>query len=109
MAAALTPAACSSSFMALNDAVSDLQNGRTDYAMVGGSSALFRPATTVAFNQLQCARALRPCSLGGMRLPALGSAGSTLRRCCHVCSRSSRGVSTVGHAAGSATRLTRGV
>jgi hypothetical protein len=58
--AALTPAACSSSFMALNDAVSDLQNGRTDYAMVGGSSALFRPATTVAFNQLQCARAPRP-------------------------------------------------
>lgn len=61
--AAVTPAACSSSFMALNDAVSDLQNGRTDYAMVGGSSALFRPATTVAFNQLQCARAPRPLVL----------------------------------------------
>ncbi len=41
--------------MALNDAFSDLQSGRVDYAMVGGSSALFRPATTVAFNQLQCA------------------------------------------------------
>ena len=41
--------------MALNDAVADLQRGRIDYAMVGGSSALFRPATTVAFHQLQCA------------------------------------------------------
>lgn len=52
----MTLAACSSSFMALSDAVFDLQHGRIDYAMVGGSSALFRPATTVAFNQLQCAR-----------------------------------------------------
>ena len=51
--------ACSSSFVALNDAVADLQRGRIDYAMVGGSSALFRPATTVAFHQLQCARCPR--------------------------------------------------
>lgn len=51
-------AACSSSFVALNDAMSDLQHGRIDYAMVGGSSALFRPATTVAFHQLQCAARL---------------------------------------------------
>ena len=48
-------AACSSSFVALADAVADLQRGRIDYAMIGGSSALFRPATTVAFQQLQCA------------------------------------------------------
>ncbi len=48
-------AACSSSFVALNDAVTDMQRGRIDYALVGGSSAPFRPATTVAFNQLQCA------------------------------------------------------
>ena len=54
-------AACSSSFVALNDAVADLQRGRIDYAMVGGSSALFRPATTVAFHQLQCAARLCQC------------------------------------------------
>ena len=47
------PAACSSSFLALHDACVDLQRGRVDYAMVGGASALLRPATTVAFNQLQ--------------------------------------------------------
>ena len=47
------PAACSSSFLALHDACVDLQRGRIDYAMVGGASALLRPATTVAFNQLQ--------------------------------------------------------
>ncbi|CAK0731645.1 hypothetical protein CVIRNUC_000023 [Coccomyxa viridis] len=44
--------ACSSSFLALHDACVDLQRGRVDYAMVGGASALLRPATTVAFNQL---------------------------------------------------------
>ena len=60
MASCARPA-CSSSFVALNDAVADLQRGRIDYAMVGGSSALFRPATTVAFHQLQCAPALRAC------------------------------------------------
>ena len=49
--------------MALNDAVADLQRGRIDYAMVGGSSALFRPATTVAFHQLQCARCPRMLSV----------------------------------------------
>ena len=47
------PAACSSSFLALHDACVDLQRGRIEYAMVGGASALLRPATTVAFNQLQ--------------------------------------------------------
>ncbi len=60
--------------MALNDAVADLQRGRVDYAMVGGSSALFRPATTVAFHQLQCAHAPRPARPmrvlpGGARRP----------------------------------------
>ena len=51
--ALFAPAACSSSFLALHDACVDLQRGRIDYAMVGGASALLRPATTVAFNQLQ--------------------------------------------------------
>ena len=60
--AAYARAACSSSFVALNDAVADLQRGRVDYAMVGGSSALFRPATTVAFNQLQFATQLSKCT-----------------------------------------------
>ena len=46
-------AACSSSFYALYDAVQDIQRGRVDYALVGGSSAMFRPATTVAFDKLQ--------------------------------------------------------
>jgi len=60
--------------VALNDAVADLQRGRVDYAMVGGSSALFRPATTVAFHQLQCAHAPRPARPtrvlpGGARRP----------------------------------------
>ena len=47
--------ACSSSFMALHDAVLDLQRGRVDFAIVGGSSAIFRPATTLAFLRLKCA------------------------------------------------------
>ena len=46
-------AACSSSLVALNDAVADIHSGRVDYAMVGGASAIFRPATTVAFMGLQ--------------------------------------------------------
>jgi len=47
-------AACSSAFMALHDAVMDLQRGRVDYAVVGGSSAIFRPATSLAFLRLKC-------------------------------------------------------
>lgn len=39
--------------MALNDAVVDIQRGRVDYAIVGGSSALFRPATSLAFLRLK--------------------------------------------------------
>lgn len=49
-------AACSSSFMALHDAVVDLQRGRVEYAVVGGSSAIFRPAMSLAFLRLKCAR-----------------------------------------------------
>lgn len=49
-------AACSSAFLALHDAVLDLQRGRVDYAVVGGSSAIFRPATSLAFLRLKCAR-----------------------------------------------------
>ena len=49
----LLPAACSSAFLALHDAVQDLQRGRIDYAVVGGSSAIFRPATSVAFLRLK--------------------------------------------------------
>ncbi|KAK9904717.1 hypothetical protein WJX75_001194 [Coccomyxa subellipsoidea] len=45
--------ACSSAFMALHDAVLDLQRGRVDYAVVGGSSAIFRPATSLAFLRLK--------------------------------------------------------
>jgi hypothetical protein len=41
--------------MALNDAVVDMQRGRIDYAIVGGSSALFRPATSLAFLRLKYA------------------------------------------------------
>ncbi len=39
--------------MALHDAVLDLQRGRVDYAVVGGSSAIFRPATSLAFLRLK--------------------------------------------------------
>jgi fatty acid synthase len=46
------PPACSSSLLALHDAVADLAAGRVDYAMVGGSSAILSPAVTVAFNEL---------------------------------------------------------
>lgn len=46
-------AACSSAFLALHDAVLDLQRGRVDYAVVGGSSAIFRPATSLAFLRLK--------------------------------------------------------
>ena len=49
-------AACSSAFMALHDAVMDLQRGRVEYAVVGGSSAIFRPATSLAFLRLKCAQ-----------------------------------------------------
>ena len=37
----------------LHDAVSDLQSGKADYAVVGGSSAIFRPATSLAFYRLK--------------------------------------------------------
>lgn len=49
----VTCAACSSAFLALHDAVTDLQRGRVDYAVVGGSSAIFRPATSLAFFRLK--------------------------------------------------------
>ena len=42
--------------MALHDAVMDLQRGRVEYAVVGGSSAIFRPATSLAFLRLKCAQ-----------------------------------------------------
>ena len=45
-------AACSSSLLALHDAVADLAAGRVDYAMVGGSSAILSPGVSVAFNEL---------------------------------------------------------
>ena len=45
-------AACSSSALALHDAIADLTAGRCDYAMVGGASSILRPATSVAFNKL---------------------------------------------------------
>ena len=45
-------AACSSSALALHDAIADLSAGRCDYAMVGGASSILRPATSVAFNKL---------------------------------------------------------
>ena len=54
-AAWLARTACSSSFVALHDAVVDLQSGRVEYAVVGGSSAIFRPATSLAFLRLKCA------------------------------------------------------
>ena len=43
--------------MALHDATLDLQRGRVDYAVVGGSSAIFRPATSLAFLRLKCGAA----------------------------------------------------
>ena len=49
----VTCAACSSAFLALHDAVTDLQRGRVDYAVVGGSSAIFRPVTSLAFFRLK--------------------------------------------------------
>lgn len=55
MLSCLCHAACSSAFLALHDAVTDLQRGRVDYAVVGGSSAIFRPATSLAFLRLKCA------------------------------------------------------
>lgn len=45
-------AACSSSFVALNDAISDIRAGVIDYAVVGGASAILRPQTSLAFAKL---------------------------------------------------------
>ena len=45
-------AACSSSFVALNDAISDIKAGVVDYAVVGGASAILRPQTSLAFGKL---------------------------------------------------------
>eukprot|EP00884_Botryococcus_braunii_P022876 jgi/Botrbrau1/9272/Bobra.180_1s0029.1 len=44
--------ACSSSLVALHDAVTDIVMGRTDYAMVGGTSAILNPAVSLLFNRL---------------------------------------------------------
>ena len=38
--------------MAFNDAMSDLDSGRIDYAVVGGASGIFRPQTSIAFQRL---------------------------------------------------------
>lgn len=46
-------AACSSSLVALHDAITDMALGRIDFAMVGGASAILRPAVSVAFNRLK--------------------------------------------------------
>ncbi len=59
-------AACSSAFLALHDAVLDLQRGRVDYAVVGGSSAIFRPATSLAFLRLKCAPSVIMLSAAGL-------------------------------------------
>ncbi len=48
----LSRAACSSSLMAFNDAITDLGTGRIDYAVVGGASGIFRPQTSIAFQRL---------------------------------------------------------
>eukprot|EP00884_Botryococcus_braunii_P011836 jgi/Botrbrau1/20653/Bobra.113_1s0077.1 len=45
--------ACSSSLVALHDAITDMALGRIDFAMVGGASAILRPAMSVAFNRLK--------------------------------------------------------
>ncbi|EIE22203.1 ketoacyl-synt-domain-containing protein [Coccomyxa subellipsoidea C-169] len=44
--------ACSSSLTAFNDAISDFEAGRIDYAMVGGTSGIFKPQTSIAFQRL---------------------------------------------------------
>lgn len=49
----LCGAACSSSMVALHDAVTDLAMGRIDYAMVGGGQTVLSPAVSLAFNRLQ--------------------------------------------------------
>jgi 3-oxoacyl-(acyl-carrier-protein) synthase len=38
--------------MAFNDAICDMLSGRIDYAVVGGTSSIYRPQTSVAFNRL---------------------------------------------------------
>ena len=59
--------------MALHDAVLDLQRGRVDYAVVGGSSAIFRPATSLAFLRLKCAPLMyvMPASMCNKRVRGL--------------------------------------
>lgn len=41
--------ACSAAATAFHDAIVDLQRGAVDYAVVGGSSLILRPATTIMF------------------------------------------------------------
>ena len=55
-------AACSSSFVALHDAVVDLQRGRIDYAMVGGASKYLNLSSTAAFNEPRCGSLPMTCS-----------------------------------------------
>ena len=38
--------------MAFNDAMTDLETGRCEYAVVGGASGIFRPQTSIAFQRL---------------------------------------------------------
>lgn len=43
--------ACSAAATAFHDAIIDLQRGAIDYAVVGGSSLILRPATTIMFQK----------------------------------------------------------
>lgn len=52
LTAVLWPAACSSSLLALHDAVTDIEAGRCDYAVVAGTSAIMSPNVTMGFNKL---------------------------------------------------------
>ena len=52
LTAVLWPAACSSSLLALHDAVTDIKAGRCDYAVVAGISAIMSPNVTMGFNKL---------------------------------------------------------
>jgi hypothetical protein len=55
----------------------DLQRGRVDYAVVGGSSAIFRPATSLAFLRLKCG----PCP----PLPEAADSAGQLPGAVHLC------------------------
>ena len=79
--------ACSSAAYSLHDAVADMTAGRTDYALVLGSTTLMSPNMTLAFQRLHmlspegACKAFDAAGNGYMQSLALVLAGSAVQGC----------------------------